>query len=84
MNQRSTIVKLIKDHRKTQRWLGEQLGYTGQSGVGQMLLRGGVTVKTLLQICEVFDYELTIQPKRRAGVRPQGQIVIDEGEGASK
>lgn len=73
----ATIVKrLIKDAHKNQAWLAEQIGLAGASSVNKLFIRNNPTIKTLFDICEVFDYEITIQPKRKRGVRPDGQFVI--------
>ena len=77
---KNAIKEIINTNNKSQSWLSEKMGYANPSGIGQMLQRGQITLSTLLRICEVFDYELTIQPKRTAGVRPKGQIIIDSGE----
>ena len=76
----AAIKKLLKENGKSQAWMAERMGYAHQSGMGQMLNRGtGVTVITLCRICDIMGYEVTIQP-RRAGKRPEGQIVIDLDE----
>ena len=80
MYQKDAILTLLKENKKNQVWLSEKMGYSHPSGVGQMLQRGNITVDTLFQICELLDYEITIQPKRRAGARPHGQIVIEGKE----
>ena len=77
MTQKDAIITLLSDNKKSQVWLAEKMGYARPSGVSQMLQRGNITVDTLLRICDLLDYEITIQPKRRVGARPQGQIVID-------
>lgn len=77
MTQKETIEKLLKDNNKTKSWLAEKLGYALPTGVTNMLARGNITVDTLIKICNLLDYEVSIQPKRRAGSRPQGQIVIE-------
>lgn len=74
------IEKLLKDNNKNKTWLSEKLGYARPNGVSQMLARGNITVDTLFRICESLDYEITIQPSRRAGARPSGQIVIEGKE----
>lgn len=80
MTQKETIEKLLKDNNKTKSWLAEKLGYALPTGVTNMLARGNITVDTLIKICDLLDYEVSIQPKRRAGTRPQGQIVIERSE----
>ncbi len=71
------IRTLLSDNNKNQGWLAEKMGYAKPSGISQMLMRGNTTVDTLIRICDTMDYEITIQPKRKAGSRPQGQIIID-------
>ena len=63
MYQKDAILTLLKENKKNQVWLSEKMGYSHPSGVGQMLQRGNITVDTLFQICELLDYEITIQPK---------------------
>ncbi len=77
MNVREGIKAVLKDNHKTQVWLMGKMGYTTPSGINRLLSRNNLTIKTLYRICEILDYEITIQPKRRAGTRPQGQIVFD-------
>jgi DNA-binding Xre family transcriptional regulator len=77
VKQTSAIEQLLKDNNKNKIWLSEKLGYAGPSGISQMLMRGNITVETLCRICDALDYEVTVQPKRRVGVRPNGQIIID-------
>lgn len=74
---KKAILELLKDSKKSQVWLAEKMGYSRASGVSQMLSRGNITTETLIRICDLLDYEITLQPKRRSGSRPQGQIVID-------
>lgn len=80
MNQTEAIEQLLKDNNKNKIWLSEKMGYARSNAISQMLKRGNVTVDTLYQICELLDYEVTIQPKRRAGSRPNGQIAIEGKE----
>lgn len=77
---KDAILQLLKDNNKSQVWLAEKMEYSSQGGISSMLRRGNLNVETLYRICEFLDYEITIQPKRRAGARPAGQILI-EGKG---
>ena len=77
MQIKDAVKVLVKDNNKTQSWLSERMGYNNPTGVANMLARGNLTLDTLYTICEVMDYEITIQPKRRSGARPQGQIVLE-------
>ena len=76
MDFKEAIEALLKSNKKTKSWLAEKMGYAKANGVAQMLSRNNTTVDTLLRICDIFDYEITIQPKRRAGARPAGQYII--------
>ena len=76
MTQRDAIVALLNQAGKSKRWLADKLGVK-QNAISQMLKRGNITVDTLYQICEVLEYEITIQPKRRVGARPNKQIEIE-------
>lgn len=80
MQQREAIEELLRQTGKSKGWLAEKMGYARPNAISQMLMRNNITVDTLYKICEILDYEITIQPKRRAGARPNGQIVI-EGRG---
>jgi transcriptional regulator with XRE-family HTH domain len=79
MNIKQAIKSLLKYKKTTQTALAEKMGYSGPSGIGQMLQRGNLTVETLIKICDILDYEVTIQPKR-GGRRPEGQFIIDNRE----
>ena len=76
MTQRDAIVALLNQEGKSKGWLAEKLGVK-QNAISQMLKRGNITVDTLYQICEALEYEITIQPKRRVGARPNKQIEIE-------
>lgn len=76
MIQRDAIELLLKQEGKTKGWLADKLGVK-QNAISQMLKRGNITVDTLYQICEVLEYEITIQPVRKPGARPSKQIVIE-------
>ena len=77
MNASEVIVELLKDNKKSQIWLAEKLGYARASSINNMIANGNVEINTLIRICDAMEYEITIQPKRKAGARPNGQLVID-------
>lgn len=79
MIQRDAIELLLKQEGKTKGWLADKLEVK-QNAISQMLKRGNITVDTLYQICEVLEYEITIQPNRKPGARPSKQIVIEGRE----
>jgi len=76
---KETIKALLKYKKTTQTALAEKMGYAHPSAIGQILQRGNVTVETLVKICDLLDYEVTIQPKR-GGRRPEGQFIITAKE----
>lgn len=81
MNQADAIRQLLENcGGKSKGWLAEKMGYKGVNAISQMLKRGNVTVDTLYQICQLCEYEITIQPKRKPGARPAGQILIEGRE----
>lgn len=71
------IEQLLKQNAKKKGWMAETLGWSSPSAVGNTLRRGNMTIETLLKLCDALGYEISVQPKRRAGSRPNGQIVID-------
>lgn len=78
MQLKDAVEKLLKDNNKTKSWLAESLGYALPTGVTNMLARGNVNLNTLCKICRLMDYEVTIQPKKKSGSRPKGQIILEE------
>lgn len=76
MKFKDAVLSMLKDNNKSQRWLAEKMGISAP-GVGQMLARDNATLNSLVKVCEILDYEVTIQPKRKSGARPQGQIVLE-------
>ena len=81
---KDAIKQLLKDNKKSQVWLSEKMGYAKSTAVNNILARNNLTVETLCRICDIMDYEVTIQPKRRSGARPNGQIVITGSEESGK
>lgn len=77
MQLREAVGKLLDDNNKTKSWLAEKLGYALPTGVTNMLARGNVNLNTLCKICDLLDYEITIQPRRKSGPRPNGQIILE-------
>lgn len=81
MTIKAALLKLIADNNSTQTDLATRMGYKRQSAISMVLQRGNLTVETLQKICNVYGYEISIQPRRTAGARPKGQIVFtDETE----
>ena len=80
MNLKDAITQLCSDNNKTKRWLADQMGYHNPSAISNILARGNITLTTLSKICDLFEYEISIQPRRRSGQRPSGQIVLSSKE----
>lgn len=80
MIQKKAIEKLLADNRKNKTWLSEGMGYKRPTAISNMLARGNMELDTICRICELLEYEVTIQPRRKSGSRPNGQIVIDRRE----
>lgn len=81
VQQREVIEKLLSDNNKSKAYLAEEMGYQFSTAISNMLARGNMELNTLCRICEIMGFEVTIQPKRKSGPRPVGQIVIDRREG---
>lgn len=72
------IRALLKESKKSQMALAEELGYARASSINNMIASGNVEMNTMVRICDALGYEISVQPKRQRGARPDGQIVIDE------
>ena len=70
----------LKDTKHTQTWLANKMGYCTPSGIANIVYRGDIRVSILCEICDILDYEVTIQPKQRTGNRREGQIVLEVEE----
>lgn len=78
MTSADVIRALLKEYKKSQTELAAELGYARASSINNMIASGNVEVSTLVKICDAFGYEVSVQPKRQRGARPDGQMVIDE------
>lgn len=74
---KDAIKTMLKDSNKTQAWLAERLGYTSGNAISNKIQRSDLRLSDLCRMCDELGYEVTVQPRRRAGARPVGQIVID-------
>lgn len=79
MKIREAIEHMMEVSKTTQVALGRKMGKTAKSYVYQTLSRENLNVKTLIQMAEIMDFEVVIQPKR-AGRRPDGQVVLEGGK----
>ena len=62
MTSTELIRMLLKEFRASQTALGRQLGYKSPGTISNRLRRGNMTVSTLLDTLEVFEYELVARP----------------------
>lgn len=84
MNITDGIKRLLSDNNKSQSWMAEKMGYTKATAVNNILRRGNITLETLIKMCDILEYEVTVQPKRKAGARPNGQVVFENENGKEK
>lgn len=78
MKLKDAVKGMLKFRHKTQVELAEGLGIKSQGAIANALVRGNMTIETLVRYCNVCGYEVTIQPINVRGKRPEGQFVIDE------
>lgn len=78
MKLKDAVKGMLKFRHKTQMELAEDIGVKRQSGIANALVRGNMTVETLVRYCDACGYEVVIQPSNTRGKRPEGQFVIDE------
>lgn len=77
MNLTDAIRKMLAETKTSIRGLAREIGYASAGSLMNQLGRGNMNVATLYRICNALGYEITVQPKSRRGVRPQGQIIIE-------
>lgn len=71
------VKQLLSENNKTQKWLVDKMGLTSTGSFRNQLSRGNMNLDTFCRLCNAMDYEVTIQPKSRRGVRPASQIIVD-------
>lgn len=82
MDFKDAVKQLLRDNDKTQLWLANELGSRSQSRVSKMLENNNITIKNLIALCEVFGYEILLQPKS-ADHAPYA-VVIDHAGKSSR
>ena len=75
MDFKDIVETMLKERKRSKRYLAEKMGVTPQA-INMMLKRDNATIDTLCKVCEILEYEVTIQPDRRSGARPNGQMVL--------
>jgi len=73
------IKKAMKDKKITQLELSKKMGAKSQSVVAQRLRMDNLSIDKILEMLDIIDYEIVIQPKKN-GRRPVGTYVVTEGD----
>lgn len=73
------ISKIMKDKGVTQKAMAESIGKEKPTDVSARLASKNMTFNKAIEMLSVMGYEVTVQP-RRAGKRPEGQIVIERSD----
>lgn len=70
---------LMKEKKVTQKVMAECCGKSRPNEISSRLLSNNMTFNKAIEMLSVLGYEVVIQP-RKAGARPQGQIVIERSD----
>lgn len=73
------ISHIMKTKGVTQKAMAESIGKEKATDVSARLASKNMTFNKAIEMLSVMGYEVTVQP-RRAGARPQGQIVIERSD----
>lgn len=73
------ISSIMKEKKVTQQTMADSIGKSRATDVSARLASKNMTFNTAIEMLSVMGYEVVIQP-RKAGARPQGQIVIDRSD----
>ena len=73
------ISYVMKEKGVTQKAMAESIGKEKATDVSARLASYNMTFNKAIEMLSVMGYEVTIQP-RKAGARPQGQIVIERSD----
>lgn len=77
MDFKNIVETMLKENNKSKRYLAEKMGVSPQA-INMMLKRGNATIETLCKVCEIMEYEVTVQPVRTRGARPVGQMTLEK------
>lgn len=77
MRVNEALTQILKEKKMSKAMLSRKLGYPHDTAVNNVLAKNNLTIDMLYTMCELLDYEITIQPKRTGGRRLDGQIVLD-------
>lgn len=73
------ISRIMKEKGVTQKAMAESIGKEKATDVSARLASKNMTFNKAIEMLSVMGYEVTVQP-RKAGARPQGQIVIERSD----
>lgn len=73
------ISHIMKEKGVTQQAMAESIGKQKATDVSARLASKNMTFNKAIEMLSVMGYEVTVQP-RKAGARPQGQIVIERSD----
>lgn len=76
MTSTDAIKIAMSDKKITQKKLAEIMGYSAQGSLGSRLSSNTISSDLLIEILDILDYEVVIQPKT-AGKRKEGAIVLE-------
>jgi len=75
------IKTTMKEKGFTQLSMAKAIGKTNATDVSARLASKNMTFSKAIEMLEVMNYEVIVQPKPKGGVRKAGQIVVTvEGE----
>lgn len=75
----SEAIRKMLDFRKvSQGILAEKMGYSSQSVIATILSRNDMKMSTFVKIANSLDFEVIIQPKGKAGKKPDGAVVVED------
>lgn len=72
--------EMMKRRWVSQSWVTKEMGYKSTSGLWSIIAKNNTTVETLLRVCEILEYEVVLEPKKKQGRKDEGQIVIKRRE----
>lgn len=78
MKQSEAVNAMIKECKRTQEYVGQQMNPPmKQSAVARFLNNGNMTVNRLWEICEILGYEVVIRPKKKGAANSENTFRID-------
>lgn len=63
MNITEALKVILKNEHMSQTELSNQMGYSSVSSLNTLFRNKNITIKKLIEICDILDYEITLKPK---------------------